>query len=551
MYFCTLPFTHLTVNPHGTVVPCVSDRWLNCNGGDLTQQSLEEVWNAPEFQEVRRSILDGSFRHCREQSCPFLRLKVSPVVPRDEVADPYLAEVIAKGEVVLSRPPVSLGLAYDPSCDLACQYCHLEAAQLAPEVVPVARQVHEKVWAQVPYLDDVWLACDGEPFVSSLYFEGMRDFRPVEGHAPRFRLLTNGTHFTPERWDAIAAMQPYIHDIQVNVGAADAATYWDCQRGEFEGLRKNLEFIAGLKAAGAKWPLTYRFVVHQRNYAALPQYIEMARALRADKVCLSRMEPATLPEEEFAKIAVHRQEHPEFFSLMSVLETLPVGGVPEVNVMDFAREILADHRVDLPSPLSFDGFCEALDLGLLPARRAKDVLLTLRRELLAALDCPAVDGEASPFALQARALAEAFRDGRPGPATNGEIAEREMEQGGTYAEAMQAALARAKQGIEAALGVYPRVLLTRVPLAALMEMELDGDPYRAALQERALEYLHAGMADTMQQAAAPATKRLVLPFSGLLAAAANFLLIFWRRSYVLLLLAADDTVWDAVALCLS
>ena len=59
--FCAKPFKWFEVsqgNETGDVYMCCPS-WLDMPIGNLTRQSVEEIWNGEKAQEIRRSILDG------------------------------------------------------------------------------------------------------------------------------------------------------------------------------------------------------------------------------------------------------------------------------------------------------------------------------------------------------------------------------------------------------------------------------------------------------------------------------------------------------------
>lgn len=482
MYFCSAPFTHMTVNPHGVAVPCLSGRWLGRTGGDLTLDSIEDAWNAPECQDVRRSILDGSFQYCHKDSCPFYRQVAPPVQLRDEVDDPFLLEIIRQNSVVLDRLPVSLGLAYDPTCDLACRHCHLEKAQVSPEVTEVYDLVHRKTWDFLPDVEDAWLSFDGEPFVSTYYFRGLREFQARGGHLPRLHLFTNATRFTPENWEAIKGIQPAIFEIQVNLGTAKEATYRAYQGGDFSAVMKNLEFIAQLKEAGAPWTLAYRFVVHGRNFREMPAYRRLAGTLRADRVVFSRIESASVSDDEFETLAVHRPQHPQYFELLDLLDEVERTDGPETNVLDYAKDILSDENLVWPADVSFDDACEILDIGPRSECEIRGIIREYREQLTQILGLPDGTGDVP---LDALAEAAVQGNGATGTAAAGDLSDRLDVNGVRYVDHMSKAHAAAHARIMRVLTVSQRVKVGLSPCQSPVDFPITNDPFEAELARRA------------------------------------------------------------------
>jgi hypothetical protein len=76
-WFCAKPFTWFEVSrgaEEGETFLCCP-AWLGKPVGNLLRESVEEVWNGAAAQEIRRSILDGSFEYCNGARCPHFRAR--------------------------------------------------------------------------------------------------------------------------------------------------------------------------------------------------------------------------------------------------------------------------------------------------------------------------------------------------------------------------------------------------------------------------------------------------------------------------------------------
>lgn len=69
-YFCTEPWTGIfsvETNRDVTFCPC----YLKMKIGNLNESSMQEIWNADELIELRRSFSRGELpKPCQGQSCP-------------------------------------------------------------------------------------------------------------------------------------------------------------------------------------------------------------------------------------------------------------------------------------------------------------------------------------------------------------------------------------------------------------------------------------------------------------------------------------------------
>src|SRR5690349_32657 len=81
--FCSKPFSWFEVTrgataTEGEVYVCCPS-WLPKTIGNLLPSSVAEVWNSEAAVDIRKSILDGSFKYCKEEHCPYLQTQTGPV----------------------------------------------------------------------------------------------------------------------------------------------------------------------------------------------------------------------------------------------------------------------------------------------------------------------------------------------------------------------------------------------------------------------------------------------------------------------------------------
>src|SRR4030042_6325081 len=101
--FCSKPFKWCEVsrgNREGQLFLCCP-AWLATSVGNLGDQSVLEIWNSARAQDIRRSILDGSFRYCNRSLCPNLQSVTDSVCHIENMTDPDLLAILGKGLTVL------------------------------------------------------------------------------------------------------------------------------------------------------------------------------------------------------------------------------------------------------------------------------------------------------------------------------------------------------------------------------------------------------------------------------------------------------------------
>ena len=76
-YFCPEPWTGIfSVRSNRDVIFCPC--YLQLNIGNLNTSSMQEIWNSPKLQELRRSFQNGELPElCKPQLCPVARGKGS------------------------------------------------------------------------------------------------------------------------------------------------------------------------------------------------------------------------------------------------------------------------------------------------------------------------------------------------------------------------------------------------------------------------------------------------------------------------------------------
>ena len=68
-YFCSVPFNSLEIHNNVCFVCCPS--WLP-NKVELSNIPLKDIYNSEPVVDIRNSILDGSFKYCNKELCPYL-----------------------------------------------------------------------------------------------------------------------------------------------------------------------------------------------------------------------------------------------------------------------------------------------------------------------------------------------------------------------------------------------------------------------------------------------------------------------------------------------
>lgn len=351
--FCSRPFRTLHVSgfkkPKGDVYLCCPS-WMPTVTGNLLAQTVEEAWNGPAAQDIRRSVLDGSFSHCLRERCPFLQTVSGPVSPIDDVDEPDLRAAIDGQLTVLPHGPRELNCSYDNSCNLSCPTCRtrkiVENREEASILAIQARLEQEAL----PEAEFVYITGSGDAFASPSFNKWLRTMDV--SRTPRLETIhlhTNAQLWTPQMWAMIpAATRRLIRSAEISIDAATSATYAINRRGgEFATLLENLAFIRDLRRAGPLAYLKISFVVQANNFREMPDFVRLGLAHEVDTIYFGRLVNwGTFGQRTYEQRAVHLPDHPEHADFLAVLDDAMLMH-PKVTLGNLV-ELRPSTRVSLP-----------------------------------------------------------------------------------------------------------------------------------------------------------------------------------------------------------
>lgn len=320
--FCPRPFTELTVGPHAYYLCCPG--W-----GDfeiaLHPADVEEIWNSKKVQDIRASILDGSFSHCT--SCPNLiqilyssKPKFGPVLSKEMAAEhPFYSEVMNKNLVVLDRSPVEISMAANRTCNLACPSCRTKVVRDKTPYYDI--ELVKSFLAQDDCtLETLWVSGSGDPLFNPDYREFLNSVTKEEYPNLNIHVQTNGLFakkYLPEILE-----KGVVRSVNVSVDAATKETYEKLRRGaKWERLLENLEYLS--EAPGF---FSINMVGQKDNWREMEAFIEMGKRYKSQGVWFSAMNlncvSDTAGKNTILDHAIHYPQHPEHQQFVAMLKQL-------------------------------------------------------------------------------------------------------------------------------------------------------------------------------------------------------------------------------------
>lgn len=324
--FCSRPFKWFEitqVNGLGEVYMCCPS-WLDTSIGNLRYESAEQVWNSKRAQEIRRSILDGSFKYCNRSRCPFLQTLSKPVKKVEEVTNEYLKMVIEKRLTILPYGPREINCSYDRSCNLSCPTCRsamIIERKNERQILEIQKKIHIEILRDAHLL---YITGSGDPFGSPFFRQWLQTMKKKD--VPNLRKLhlhTNAILWTPKMWDTISPdIQQLVNSAEISIDAASSKTYAINRRGgSFERLLENLAFISTLRKNGPLQWVGVSMVIQENNFMEMPDFVHLGKRFCFDTVYFSKLvDWGTFTKEEFKKRAIHLPTHARHSELVNLLK---------------------------------------------------------------------------------------------------------------------------------------------------------------------------------------------------------------------------------------
>ena len=335
--FCSKPFDYFEAQDlgDGKVFVCCPT-WLNVVVGKLTTQSVSEAFNSKINQEIRKSILDGTYKYCNKKLCPVIQNDSLPKT--SEITDPRLRKIIDNKQV-RDLTPLTYNLCYDPSCNLACPSCRINKIYITEgpihkRKILIQHKIINEAFGE-PHDREVFINVtgSGDPFGSKIFRELLFDIEGDKYPNVKINLQTNGVMFTPSYWDKMHKIHKNINNVLISLDSCREETYDIVRRGgNWSALMKNLEHTSKLRQENKINFLRLDFVVQKTNYKDMSGFVELGKRFEVDQCYFSLVSDwGTWTVEEYEKHAIWKQTHEEFNDFMDVMKN-PIFDDPIVNL---------------------------------------------------------------------------------------------------------------------------------------------------------------------------------------------------------------------------
>ena len=325
--FCDVPWHHLEISWEGNAFLCCP-AWLPLRVGNAQHQTLDEIWNSDFALEIRKSILDGSFRLCSKVHCPKIACRTLPRrvnnIPGSRFALSAASEGLSVFPARVPRGPGKVVLSYDRTCNLACLQCRKEfhVARIE-ERKSFDRNYLPLVLRAARDAETVYLNGAGEVFAGKHSRQVLKLLNREQFPRLKLLLISNG-QLINERAFREFDLYGRVQWIQISMDAARAETYRAVRRGgDFHRLLSNLAFLDDLRSSrGEKFRLELSFVVSSRNFRDMPEFVQLGKRFHVDLVLFTIIRCwGHLNSAEFEELNIANPCHPQHQEFLRVLQS--------------------------------------------------------------------------------------------------------------------------------------------------------------------------------------------------------------------------------------
>ena len=310
-YTCHVPFTSLEIHNNVCFVCCPS--WLP-NKIELSEIPLKDIWNSDPIIEIRKSVLDGSFKYCSKELCPHLSKVVNYGVKSSGPV--HLKEDSNyKNEIVENSSPNYLVMNFDRTCNYKCPSCRVDLIVEGSEGIKRVEKTLEEIDTYYSKnVESLYITGSGDPFVSVGFRNYLRNFDSLK--YPKLKsihLHTNASMWNKEMWDSMPNIHKFVNSCEISIDAGTKETYENKTRlgGDWENLMNNLNFI---KTIPNLLNIKTSFVVQDTNYMEMELFYNLMYSIFGNKVNVffgKITNWGTFSDAEFKLKQVWDVNHPE------------------------------------------------------------------------------------------------------------------------------------------------------------------------------------------------------------------------------------------------
>ena len=312
--YCLSPFVMIEVTLNGDVRMCGCGAWMPTTIGNLTKNTLQDMLASELAQQIRQSIVDGSYVYCNEKFCGVIAnngLNTIDTVP------PNIATLF--NDVTKFTMPHHISVQGDETCNLSCPSCRTQVKK-TPSEQQQAQQLVGKIISNNLFSQatdqkiKLEVSGTGEVFASPMLMNFINSIDPNKFPNLELDIGTNGL-MCEQNWHRLGNTQQSVKKITVSIDAANADTYEKIRRGgNWQNLLDAMKFLQNKKHTQGI-ALHTRMIVQQQNYLEMELFYQLCQQFDVDVVEYSRLQNwSTWNQSEFRSHDVVDPAHSDYQS---------------------------------------------------------------------------------------------------------------------------------------------------------------------------------------------------------------------------------------------
>ncbi len=306
---CLSPFVSIEVDVNGHVRLCGCQPWMPTTIGNVFEQSIQELLASPLAQEIRHSIIDGSYVFCDETKCGIIANNALNSQDNLPPAVEWQTQDASRWQL-----PHEIFIAGDLTCNLSCPSCRTHVIASSDQDIERQNQLGELLRLNLfshPTTQSIRLhvSTSGEIFASARLLAFVSSISTAAFPNLRLHIQTNGL-LMPARWSRLGDMCSQVDKITITVDAAKADTYEKLRRGgSWSAMIQSLAWARD-HCDQNQILLHLRMVVQNDNWSQMQEFYDMAMLYNADQVEYSRISNwGTFTAQQFGSVDVFDKNH--------------------------------------------------------------------------------------------------------------------------------------------------------------------------------------------------------------------------------------------------
>lgn len=328
-FVCWFPFGFTEIT-HDRQTLCCSG-WLTKDIG--SNKNLKDNWDSDTANEIRESVLDGSFKFCKKDTCPFLStvinngVQTGPILSKKKIGLDGVETLAEYKERYSSldaaetfgypNTPRQFKVVWDASCNLACPSCRKDFIKNSEEnTINTEEIIQDIIKHYGSGVHTMMMSGYGDPFYSTGLFNFLQTINYEQWpNLHNIHLHTNAMLWNERNWNIIKNAHPYIKSAEISIDASCKETYQKVRRGgKWDLLLKNLEFISTLGLS----EITFSYVVQTENYKEMKAFYKLIKEIFKDssiKILFyyyKILDWGVMDSADYEEAAIWKSTHPQY-----------------------------------------------------------------------------------------------------------------------------------------------------------------------------------------------------------------------------------------------